>query len=133
MDHLRSDDHADCLLLQNRLRRCARRIRFRREEGKALAFLTNNFALPALTITALYRCRWQVEWFFNRINQHLRIMSFFGAPENVVKTQACIAIRVHVLVAIVRKRLKPQASLDETPQILSLTMFKTTRLHLFES
>jgi IS4 transposase len=27
-------------------------------------FLTNNFTLPALTITELYRCRWQVELFF---------------------------------------------------------------------
>jgi IS4 transposase len=30
-------------------------------------FLTNQFALPALTICALYRCRWQVELFFKWI------------------------------------------------------------------
>jgi hypothetical protein len=28
-----------------------------RETAKTLIFLTNNFALPALTITELYRCR----------------------------------------------------------------------------
>jgi IS4 transposase len=32
-----------------------------------LVFLTNNFDLPALTITQLYRCRWQVELFFKWI------------------------------------------------------------------
>jgi IS4 transposase len=31
---------------------------------KTLIFITNNFALPAFTITELYRCRWQVELFF---------------------------------------------------------------------
>jgi hypothetical protein len=30
------------------------------ETGKRLIFLTNHFALPALTIAALYKQRWQV-------------------------------------------------------------------------
>ena len=105
-----------------------RRIRFKTEEGKTLVFLTNNFALPALTITELYRCRWQVELFFKWIKQHLRIKSFFGTSENAVKTQVWIAVSVYVLVAIVRKRLRLDASLYETLQILSLTMFETTPL-----
>jgi len=106
-----------------------RRIRFKTDEGKTLVFLTNNFALPALTITDLYRCRWQVELFFKWIKQHLRIKSFFGTSENAVKTQVWIAVSVYVLVAIVRKRLELKASLYETLQILSLTMFETTPLH----
>jgi len=105
-----------------------RRIRFKTDEGKTLVFLTNNFALPALTITELYRCRWQVELFFKWIKQHLRIKSFFGTSENAVKTQVWIAVSVYVLVAIVRKRLALHASLYETLQILSLTMFETTPL-----
>lgn len=43
-----------------------RRIRFKDPKtAKTLTFLTNNFALPAFTITELYRCRWQVELFFD--------------------------------------------------------------------
>jgi hypothetical protein len=106
-----------------------RRIRFKTPEGKTLVFLTNNFALPALTITELYRCRWQVELFFKWIKQHLRIKSFFGTSENAVKTQVWIAVSVYVLVAIVRKRLDLNASLYETLQILSLTIFESTPLH----
>jgi Domain of unknown function (DUF4372)/Transposase DDE domain len=105
-----------------------RRIRFKTDEGKTLVFLTNNFALPALTITELYRCRWQVELFFKWIKQHLRIKSFFGTSENAVKTQVWIAVSVYVLVAIVKKRLGLDASLYEILQILSLTMFETTPL-----
>lgn len=106
-----------------------RRIRFKTDKGKTLVFLTNNFELPALTITELYRCRWQVELFFKWIKQHLRIKSFFGTSENAVKTQVWIAVSVYVLVAIVKKRLNLEASLYESLQILSLTMFETTPLH----
>jgi len=106
-----------------------RRIRFKTTEGKTLVFLTNNFELPALTVAELYRCRWQVELFFKWIKQHLRIKAFFGTSENAVKTQVWIAVSVYVLVAIVRKRFGLNASLYETLQILSLTMFETTPLH----
>jgi IS4 transposase len=80
--------------------------------------------LPALTITKLYRLRWQIELFFKWIKQHLRIKAFFGTTENAVKTQIWIAVSVYVLVAIVKKRLQLSASLYEILQILSLTMFE---------
>jgi hypothetical protein len=107
-----------------------RRIRFKDPvTGKRLVFLTNNFALPAITITELYRCRWQVELFFKWIKQHLRIKVFFGTSENAVKSQIWIAVSVYVLVAIVKKRLDLSASLYEMLQILSLTMFERMPLN----
>jgi hypothetical protein len=102
-----------------------RRIRIKDlQTAKSLVVLTNNFALPALTITTLYRCRWQIELFFKWIKQHLRIKAFFGVSENAVKTQIWIAVAVYVLVAIVKKRFKLDASLYELLQILSLTLFE---------
>jgi len=89
-------------------------------------FLTNNFALPALTIAQIYKSRWQVELFFKWIKQHLRIKAFYGTGENAVKTQIWIAVSVYVLVAIVRKRLGLQASLYQILQILSVTLFEKT-------
>jgi hypothetical protein len=108
-----------------------RRVKFKDPQtGKSLVFLTNNFALPALTITQLYRCRWQIELFFKWIKQHLRIKAFFGTTENAVKTQIWIAVSVYVLIAIVKKRLNLSASLYELLQILSLTVFE--RVSLFQ-
>ena len=102
-----------------------RRIRFKDPEtAKTLIFLTNNFVLPAFTITELYRCRWQVELFFKWIKQHLRIKAFFGTSENAVRSQIWIAVSAYVLVAIVKKRLQLSASLYEILQILSLTKFE---------
>jgi hypothetical protein len=98
------------------------------EHDKHLVFLTNNFDLPALTIAQLYRCRWQVELFFKWIKQHLRIKKFYATTENAVKTQIWIAISIYVLVAIVKKRLKTEASLYTILQILSLTLFEKTPL-----
>jgi IS4 transposase len=107
-----------------------RRIRFRDSQThKTLTFLTNNFNLPAFTITELYRCRWQVELFFKWIKQHLRIRAFFGTSENAVKSQIWIAVSVYVLVAIVKKRLHLPGSLYQTLQILSLTMFERMQLN----
>ena len=102
-----------------------RRIRFKDpESGKTLVFLTNNVALPAATICALYKARWQVELFFKWIKQHLRIKKFYGTSENAVKSQIWIAVSVYVLVAIVKKRLTLDASLYTLLQIFSLTLFE---------
>jgi len=102
-----------------------RRIRLRdTETRRTLVFLTNQFGLPAATICALYKSRWQVELFFKWIKQHLRIKRFFGTSENAVKTQIWIAVSVYVLVAIVKKRLTLDASLYTLLQILSVTLFE---------
>lgn len=102
-----------------------RRIRFKDPETrKTLVFLTNQRTLPAATICALYKSRWQVELFFKWIKQHLRIKKFLGTSENAVKTQIWIAVSVYVLVAIVKKRLDLDASLYTLLQILSLTLFE---------
>jgi IS4 transposase len=87
-------------------------------------FLTNQFALPPLTICALYKCRWQVELFFKWIKQHLRIKRFYGTSENAVRTQIWIAISVYVLVAIIKKQLNLEVSLHTLLQILSVTLFE---------
>jgi Domain of unknown function (DUF4372)/Transposase DDE domain len=106
-----------------------RRIRFKDpESGKTLVFLTNNTVLPALTIAALYKSRWQVELFFKWIKQHLRIKRFIGNSENAVKTQIWCAVSTYVLIAIVKKELQLDASLYTLLQILSVSVFEKTQL-----
>ena len=100
------------------------------ETKKRLGFLTNNFTLPALTITQLYKSRWNVELFFKWIKQHLRIKAFYGTSENAVKTQIWIALSVYVLVAIVKKRLGLDVSLYKLLQILSVTLFEKTPISI---
>ncbi len=106
-----------------------RRIRFKDpESGKTLVFLTNNTTLPALTIAALYKGRWQVELFFKWIKQHLRIKRFLGTSENAVRTQVWCAVATYVLIAIVKKELQLDASLYTCLQILSVSVFEKTEI-----
>lgn len=106
-----------------------RRVVIKDDEGKRIAFLTNNFALPPEMIAALYKQRWQVELFFKWIKQHLRIKAFLGTSENAVKSQIWIAVATYVLIAIVKKRLNLPHSLYEILQILSLNLFETTPIN----
>jgi len=96
------------------------------ETDKRFVFLTNNFALPALTIARLYKARWRVELFFKWIKQHLRIKAFYGTSANAVKTQIWIAVCVYILVAIMKKRLSLDHSLYTILQILSVSLFEKT-------
>jgi hypothetical protein len=106
-----------------------RRVRFKDPEtGKTLVFLTNNTALPPLSIAALYKNRWQVELFFKWIKQHLRIKKFLGTSENAVKTQIWCAVATYVLIAIVKKELHLDASLYTCLQILSVSVFEKTQI-----
>ncbi len=106
-----------------------RRVRFKDAgSGQDLVLLTNNVALPAVTVAELYRLRWQIELFFKWIKQHLRIKRFFGTSANAVRTQIWIAISVYVLVAIVRKRLRIERELYTILQILSVYAFEKAPL-----
>ena len=108
-----------------------RRVRYRDPTTrKSLVFLTNHFGIPALSVCALYKSRWQVELFFKWIKQHLRIKRFFGTSENAVKSQVWIAVSTYVLVAIARKRLNVDLSLHSMLQVLSVTPFE--KMPLFQ-
>jgi len=102
-----------------------RRIRYKvPDTGKTLVFLSNHKTLPALTICALYKSRWEIEQFFRWIKQNLRIKSFYGTSENAVKTQIWIAVSVYVQIAIIKKRLNLEMPLYTFLQILSVTAFE---------
>lgn len=102
-----------------------RRIKYRDLEKRTLfVFLTNNFTLPAFTLTELYRKRWQIELFFKWIKQHLRIKAFYGTSSNAIKIQIWIAITVYVLIARIKKLLNLDYSMYVILQILSITIFE---------
>ena len=98
------------------------------ESGQRLVFLTNHFGIPALTVAAIYKQRWQVELFFKWIKQHLRIKTFYGTSANAVKTQVWIAISAYLLVAIAKKRLHLPASLHTLLHIVEVNLFEKTPL-----
>ena len=95
-----------------------------KERNKRLVFLTNNLEVPAETVAAIYKQRWQVELFFKWIKQHLRIKSFIGTSVNAVKSQIWVALCIYLLVAITKKKLDVQCSLYTFLQILEVNLFE---------
>lgn len=65
----------------------------------------------ALTISELYRERWNVELFFKWIKQHLRIKSFYGTSENAIYLQIWIAVCTYLLLALTKKKMHMNQSL----------------------
>ncbi|HEY5749467.1 MAG TPA: IS4 family transposase [Chryseolinea sp.] len=101
-----------------------RRIRYvDPETRKSLVFITNHFELPALTVAAIYKNRWQIELFFKWIKQNLRIKAFYGTNSNAVRTQIWIAICVYLMVAIFKKQHGIEESLGRILQVLSVNVF----------
>jgi hypothetical protein len=106
-----------------------RRVRVYDSENQVtLVLLTNQFGVAAAVIAELYRKRWQVELFFKWIKQHLRIRGFYGRSENAVRVQIWSAICAYLMMAIVRKQLDLQKSLNEILQIVSVNIFEQTPL-----
>lgn len=79
---------------------------------------------PVMRESIDHFARWKIELFFKWIKQHLRIKAFYGTNENAVETPIWIAISVYVLVAIVKKQLHVEVSLNTISQVLSVTLFE---------
>ena len=122
---MRSDYRADRLLLVSGLRHTPAPHPLQKPCDRQAADVPDQQrCLSAITITELYRCRWQVELFFKWIKQHLCSNVLFGTSDNAVKPQLWIAVSAYVLVALAKKRLNLSARLYEMQQILSLTLFE---------
>lgn len=107
-----------------------RRISFRDEiEGRTLVFITNNFDLPAETIAALYKARWEIELFFKWIKQNLRVKTFYGTSANAVKIQIWTAMMVYLVLAILKQRYNLKPSLSKLLHFLEVNLFEQKSLY----
>jgi len=124
---LRADQ--EILVASTRLRKLyperLRKVSYRDEtQGRTLVFLTNNFTLPAETIAALYKARWEIELFFKWIKQNLRVKTFYGTSPNAVKTQIWIAMIVYLVLAILKQRYHLKTSLSKLLHFLEVNLFE---------
>lgn len=124
---LRADQ--EILLATTRLKKLyperLRKISYRNElQRRTLVFLTNNFTLPAETIAALYKARWDIELFFKWIKQNLRVKTFYGTSANAVKTQIWIAMIIYLMLAILKQRYHLKPNLSKLLHFLEVNLFE---------
>ena len=102
-----------------------RRVAFFDEKTQLdLVFLSNRLDLPALTIAAIYKQRWQIELFFKWLKQNLTIKHFFGNSLNAVKSQIWIAVCVYLIALIAHKEVNMNISLRNFVHLVEVNMFE---------
>ena len=72
------------------------------ETKKVYEFLTNDMEREAEEVAKIYKERWEVELFFKRIKQHLKIKSFWGTSMNAVYSQIWVALILTILIWIAK-------------------------------
>ncbi len=93
-----------------------------KESGRWFEFLTNDFKLNATEIAAVYKDRWQIELFFKKLKQNLKIKTFVTTPLNAVMVQIWTALSVTLLLEILKRRFKYPWSFSRLRSYLRLNL-----------
>ena len=96
-----------------------------KQKQTSYQFITNDFKSSALTISDLYKKRWQIETLFKRIKQNFNLHNFLGDSENAIRIQLWCTLLADLLVKIV----KDQTAKNRNWSMANLTSL--IRLHLF--
>jgi Transposase DDE domain/Domain of unknown function (DUF4372) len=101
-----------------------RRVRYWDEATQRdLIFLTNHLELPAATIAAVYKERWQIELLFKALKQNLRVKTFVGTTANALKTQIWTALIALLAVKFLQLQAKFPWSLSRLIALLRQQLF----------
>ncbi len=78
---------------------------YKEDENKIIEIITNQLDWEALTISELYKKRWDIEQFFKALKQNLQVKTFVGTSENAVKSQIYIALISYLLLELIRRTI----------------------------
>ena len=67
-------------------------------------FLTNNRQRHPQETANLYKDRWQIELFFKKIKQNLKVKSFVDTSENAVMTQIWTTAIAAIILELLKRR-----------------------------
>ena len=129
-DQLKKDWHVHILHKETKL--CLRRIEwFDTEHNRTLVFLTNNFHLPAATIAALYKRRWQIEVLFKRLKQNFCIKYFLGDSVNAIKIQVWVCLIAHLILKVIQLATKKKWAFSNLAALIKYHLMSYIRLFDF--
>ncbi|MFT5480388.1 MAG: hypothetical protein ACI9NN_001356 [Bacteroidia bacterium] len=92
---------------------------YKEDENKVIAIITNQLDWEYNTVAALYKKRWDIEFFFKAIKQNLQVKKFWGTSENAVKSQIYVALICYLLLELIKRTIAktPMAFLNLTEKI----------------
>lgn len=117
---------------ENITRLQVRRIVYRdQQSGRVFHFFTNLFDLPALTITHMYKKRWQIEILYKRLKQNYPLKYFLGDNENAIKIQIWCALIADLLLKFIRRHTKRNWSFANLASMIRLHLMNYINLFKF--
>ena len=90
----------------------------------------NSPKLAAITISEIYKARWQIELFFKWIKQNLKIKTFLGTSKNAVLSQIWVAMIYTLLLAYIKFQTSFSGSILNLSRIIQESLF--FRQHLID-
>lgn len=87
-----------------------------------LVLLSNRLDLPATTIAAIYKQRWQIELFFKWLKQNLNVLHFFGNSLNAVRSQIWSAVCTYLIALMAHKPFAKRMSLRNFLHVIEANM-----------
>lgn len=94
-------------------------------------FLSNDFDLTAQQIADLYRKRWEIELFFKKLKQNLKIKSFIGTSKNAVMNQIWTAAVATLLIEILRRIARYHWSFSRLLKFVGLNLLTYKKLNVW--
>lgn len=95
---------------------------------KAVTLITNNFEWSQLTISKIYKDRWQIELFFKAIKQQLVVKSFIGTSRNALLSQLWVALIAYLLLSFLKFKSSFQWSIYTLCAVLPTNLFARRNL-----
>ena len=74
-----------------------------------IVFLTSDLERPAVELTELYRCRWQIELFFRWLKRVLDCRKSLGMSEAAALHTLCAALACYLLLLIFAAQVLPES------------------------
>ena len=105
-----------------------RLVTVRIDSGREITLVSNDLDAPAAEIAALYKQRWQVELFFKRVKQNLKIRHFLGTSENAVRIQIITALIAYLLLRIAQIGTGTGLGLEAISRLVAKTTFQRRAL-----
>lgn len=98
---------------------------------KLITLLTNDFDMPAETIVAIYRRRWQIESLFKQIKQNFPLRYFYGESANAIKIQIWVTLIANLLLSVLQSSLTRAWSFSGLATMVRIVMMYYINLESF--
>lgn len=102
-----------------------------KEKDKKFSFITNSVGLAAITITKIYKQRWQIETLFKRLKQNYPLEYFLGDNENAIKIQIWCTLIADLLTKVVQSTLKKRWSFSNLSSMIRIHLMSYVGLYDF--